>query len=171
MKQLFKVDLKDYDEGLPHFVRPSVRGIMIKDGRLAVVYSKKFDYYKYAGGGIEAGEDHKAALIREISEETGLTVIPESIREFGSFLRIQKSRYAENTVFEQENFYYLCETEDEAASQHLDEYESDEGFTLEYAKPEHIIEVNRTHDHHGYDEMLIEREAMMTEYIMKNGYI
>ena len=169
MKQLFKIDLKDYDENLPRFRRPSVRGIIMKDGKLAVVYSKKYDYYKYAGGGIEAGEEHKETLIREIAEETGLKVIPDTIREFGSFVRIHKSRFNENEIFEQENFYYLCETEDTIGEQDLDEYENDEGFTLEYAEPSHIIEVNRTHDHFGYDAMLIEREAMITEYIMTKG--
>lgn len=171
MKQLFKIDLKDYDESFPHFRRPSVRGIIKKDGKLAVVYSRKYDYYKYAGGGIEEGEDHKTALIREISEETGLKVIPGSIKEYGVFTRIHKSKYNEKEVFEQDNYYYLCETEENIGSQNLDEYESEEGFTLEYAEPGHIIEVNRTHDHFGYDAMLIEREAMMTEHIMSNGAI
>ena len=171
MKQLFKIDLKDYNEDAPRFIRPSVRGIIIKNGRLAVVYSKKYDYYKYAGGGIESGEDHKTALIREVAEETGLKVIPESIREYGLFTRIHKSRYNENEVFEQDNFYYLCETKNNIGEQNLDEYESDEGFTLEYTEPEHIIEVNRTHEHFGYDAMLIEREAMITEHIMANGAI
>ena len=171
MKQLFKIDKKDYDENWKRFIRPSVRGIMLKDGKLGMVYSQKYNYYKFAGGGIEAGEDHKTALIREIAEETGLNVIPESITEYGSFQRIQKSLYEENVIFEQDNYYYLCKTNNSIGSQALDEYEHDEGFRLEYVKPEYVIEVNRKGDHFDYDALLIEREAMMAEHIMNNIHL
>lgn len=106
MKQLFIMDQKDYKDTYTRFKRPSVRGIIIKDKKVAMVYSCKFDYYKFPGGGINSNEDHIQTLIREVSEETGLEVITSSIREYGSVLRIQKSRFAENEIFEQENFYY-----------------------------------------------------------------
>lgn len=167
MKKLFTIDLKDYADDMKRFRRPSVRAIIMKNGRTALVHSLKYDYYKFPGGGIEDGESHESALIREVREETGLAVRPETIREFGSVLRIQKSLYAENTIFEQENFYYFCETDDEILSQNLDVYESDEQFTLEYTETEKAIEVNRTHEHFGYDSALIEREAMVLEKLLR----
>lgn len=107
MRELFVIDLKDYDLELKRFRRPSVRGIIFKDKKIAMVYSQKYDYYKFPGGGIEAGESHNIALIREVLEETGLKIIPDSINEYGYVLRIQKSTYNENEIFEQENYYYL----------------------------------------------------------------
>lgn len=59
MRQLFKIDLQDYEENDRVFSRPSARGIIL--------------------------------LIREVREEVGLIVIPESIFEFGSVMRRQKS--------------------------------------------------------------------------------
>lgn len=41
MKQLFCIDLKDYDEGDSIFRRPSARAIILKDGKISLVYSKK----------------------------------------------------------------------------------------------------------------------------------
>ena len=167
MKRLFIMDSKNYTDDMPHHVRPSARGIIFNaDNKIAMVHSLKYDYYKFPGGGIRSGEDNVQALIREVSEETGLTVIPESVQEFGSVLRIQLSQYEENTVFEQENFYYTCKVDSSLDSQHLDDYELDEGFTLEFVVPEHAILVNRTHDHQDYDEKLIEREALVLEYII-----
>lgn len=55
-----------------------------------MVYSKKYHYYKFPGGGIEIGEFMEDALIREVSEETGLCVIRNSIQEYGQVHRIQK---------------------------------------------------------------------------------
>ena len=46
-------------------------------------------------------------MIREVKEEVGLTVIPESVAEFGYVHRIQKGKH--EPVFIQDNFYYLCD--------------------------------------------------------------
>ena len=171
MRELFRMDLKDYDINLKRFKRPSVRGIIIKDDKIAMVYSHKYDYFKFPGGGIESDEDVITTLKREILEETGLTVIDSSIQEYGSVLRIQKSRVAENEIFEQENFYYLCQTEESLIDQKLDDYELDEGFELKYVYPKHAILVNRTHFHDIYDLMLIERESKVLECLIKDKLI
>ena len=170
MKRIITMDKKDYTPDMPRFRRPSVRAVIIRDGMAAMVYSRKFDYYKFPGGGIENEESHMEALIREVSEETGLTIIPGTVREYGSVLRVQRSNVDNNVVFEQENFYYLCETEDGCGSQDLDEYENDEGFMLQFVNPDHAIEVNRTHDHYGYDQQMLEREAKVLDHLKENGY-
>ena len=171
MDRLFIMDAQDYDPSLKRFRRPSARGIIIKDGRLAMVHSIQYNYYKFPGGGIKSGESPESALIREVTEETGLTVIPESVKEFGSVLRIQLSAYDDQTIFEQENFYYLCDTKDMLQEQSLDDYESEEGFTLEYVLPETVIDVNKNADHGSYDRHLIEREAKVTEYLLSKELI
>jgi len=171
MKLLFTIDLKDYEETYSRFKRPSVRGIIIKDKKVAMVYSNKYDYYKFPGGGIEKNEKHISTLIREISEETGLKVSETSIREYGSVLRIQKSRFTENEIFEQENFYYLCNVESAIHSQSLDQYELDEGFELRYVSAAEAININRIHDHSNYDSILIERESRVLEFLIKDGLL
>ena len=123
MKRLFEVDLKDYDGCSKVFRRPSARAIIIKRDKIALVYATNEKYYKFPGGGIHEDEDIRDALIREVKEEVGLSVIPASIIEFGSVLRRQKSDRDDDTVFEQENYYFFCEVKDEAGDQNLDEYE------------------------------------------------
>ena len=168
MRRLFIMDQKDYDNSWNRYKRPSVRGIIIKNNKVAMVYSRKFDYYKFPGGGIENGEDHITTLKRELTEETGLTISENTITEYGSALRIQKSRFVENEIFEQENFYYFCGTVSDAGKQALDEYEADEGFELQFVEPEYAISVNRTHDHSDYDVHLIERESRVLESLVKD---
>lgn len=171
MERLFIMDMKNYDNSLPRYRRPSVRGIIIRDGKVAMVYSRKYSYYKFPGGGIESGEDHITALVREVREETGLTVDTDSIRELGSVLRVQLSQYSPDTIFEQENYYYLCEVTGTASAQKLDDYELDEGFTLRYVTPQEAIETNRCTDHGNYDTALIEREARVLEHLMEKELI
>lgn len=66
MRCLFIMDQKDYDESWKRFTRPSVRGIIIINGYVAMVYSCKFDYYKFPGGGIENDETHPDTLKRDM---------------------------------------------------------------------------------------------------------
>jgi len=77
-----------------------------------------------------ARESAADALIREISEEAGLTVIPDSIREYGCVHRIQKSTVKEDECFVEDNYYFPCAAEEGVSPQKLDDYESDEQFAL-----------------------------------------
>ena len=169
MRLLFELDTKDYDPNGVPFVRPSVRGIIIRDGRVAMVHSLKYDYYKYPGGGIEPGETMEDALIREVAEESGLSVIPGSIREYGLVHRVQKSDRAD--FFVQDNYYFHCDVEGAVKSQHLDDYEAEERFTLEFVEPMHAIRTNREKDHGPKDPIMLERESRVLEMLMQEGYI
>ena len=145
MRELFTIDLKNYKENGTVGKRPSVRGIIIKDGKIAMMHSLKYDYYKLPGGGIEEGEELRDTLVREVKEESGLVVKKETIKEFGYVRRIEKGLFED--IFMQENYYFLCDVEDEVSSQELDDYEAEEGFTLEFVTPEQAINVNNTGDH------------------------
>ena len=72
MRTLFTIDLKNYNKNGTKFERPSARAIIIKDGKLAMIHSLKYDYYKFPGGGIKNGEEKENALVREVLEEAGL---------------------------------------------------------------------------------------------------
>lgn len=169
MEQLFEIDLHDYEEGDAVFSRPSARGIIFKDNKIALVYSKKEKYYKFPGGGIHRDEDKKSALCREVQEEVGLVVIPETIQEFGSVLRRQKSDQSQHTIFEQENFYYTCQVKDEAVEQNLDEYEKEAEFVLQYVELDKAIEVNgRYTSDVFFNEIMIKREKRVLEIIKEN---
>lgn len=168
MRLLFELDKKDYDIHGKAFVRPSVRGIIIQDGKIAMVHSLKYNYYKFPGGGIENNESQIETLIREVQEEAGLVVIPETIKEYGLVHRIQKGKI--EPVYIQDNFYYLCQTEPTIISQHLDDYEADERFTLEFVEPQTAIEANREKDHGPKDPIMLEREAKVLECLIRDGF-
>lgn len=171
MRCLFEIDLKDYEGCTKVFRRPSARAIILKGDRIALVYATEEKYYKFPGGGIHDDEDKKEALIREVREETGLNVIPESIREYGSVLRKQKSEKADDTVFEQKNYYYLCETEDTCGAQDLDEYEKDAGFMLVYADIDEAIKTNGLFTSDSkVDEIMIDRERRVLEMIKEEFF-
>ena len=170
MKRLFVIDLKDYDENWERSKRPTVRAIIQVDDKLAMVHNEKYDYYAFPGGGIEEGENFHQALIREVKEEVGLIVIPETIEEFGSALRLNSSHRFEKTIFEQENFYYKCKVYDAISEQMLDEEEAEEGFSLVFVSPEEALRKNRYDDHkEDNGGIWIERESRILEILIKEN--
>lgn len=106
-------------------------------------------------------------MIREVKEETGLSVIPDTIEEFGSVLRLNNSHRYENTIFEQENFYYKCKTYDFVEEQKLDEGELEEKFVLEFVTPEEALAKNRRDCHDDENGGIwIERESKILEILI-----
>ena len=166
LKELFSIDLKDYNPNDSVFRRPSARAIIVKNNIIALVYSVKEKYYKFPGGGIKDGEDMTDALAREVKEEVGLIVKPESISEFGSVIRRQKSNYTENTIFEQENYYFWCECEEKVVDQNLDDYEKEAEFALRYVDIDEAIKVNSEYRSDDFfNEIMIRREKKVLEMI------
>lgn len=167
MRHLFTIDTHDYDPCGSVEVRPSVRGIILRDGKVLMVYSRKYDYYKFPGGGIEPGEGMDQALSREVREETGFAVAPGSIREYGLVHR--RSRGETTDLFVQDNYYYLCDVT-RNMGQRLDDYEADEGFTPEFVTPEQAIETNRFHDHGGKWSIVQLRDSRVLELLVAEGF-
>ena len=171
MRLLFEIDLKNYDKNGKAFIRPSARAIIIKDNKVYMVHSLVYDYYKFPGGGIEKNESNIDALIRETAEEAGLVVIKNSIKEYGYVHRIQKSDHQGISMFIQDNYYYLCDVEEDRINQKLDDYEDFEKFTLELIEPKIAINTNRYKNHGPKDQNMLEREAKVLELLIKEGYL
>ncbi|MBE9528067.1 MAG: NUDIX hydrolase [Proteobacteria bacterium] len=62
-----------------------VAGLIIRDRRLLLVRNAKYSVERIEppGGKVEAGETREGALVREVTEETGLTVQSQSY--FGAY--------------------------------------------------------------------------------------
>lgn len=168
MRLLFTMDDHDHAGCTRVLVRNSARSIIRAGGKLAMVYSRKYDYYKFPGGGIESGETPVDAMLRETREEAGLLVRPETVREYGFVHRVEK--HGEER-FVQDNFYYLCEVRPQAVLPQLDDYESEEAFTLAWVAPEQVIEKNRRATNSPYPPAMLEREARVVECLLEEGLL
>lgn len=171
MRLLFEMDMHDYADCTGIFVRNSARSIIICGKKIAMIHSLKYDYYKFPGGGIEGEESPVDAMMRETREEAGLVVKPETVREYGYVHRIQKSDSDPSECFVQDNFYYLCEAEDEAVSQCLDNYEAAESYALELVDPILAMQKNRNVQGSLYNPKMFEREARVLEMLVSEGLL
>lgn len=86
--------------------RTAVRGIICQNGKYLVILGKQGDC-KFPGGGMEQGEFLFGTLTREVLEETGCHVNPDSIRE--GFLVHEKTKRQAEEVLVMDSYYYFCE--------------------------------------------------------------
>lgn len=166
MKLLYDFDKHDYNELSKISHREAVRAIIIKNGKIAMVRSNKEGFYKFPGGGIKQDESHQEALIREAREETGLCIIPDSIREFGYIRERRKSTMFENEIFEHHSYYYFAEADDEISQQELDGYEEELEFVLEFTDIENAKNVNAELGEKYYSDFLL-REVKALELLQE----
>ena len=127
MRELFQMDRQDYNPEGKVYERPSAKAIILKDGKILLNHIAKYDCYEFPGGGIEAGETPEQALQREVAEETGQIVVPDSVREFGIVIRRQKDSMDPDGLFEQKVYYYFCDVTGETVPRRPDEHEIVEG--------------------------------------------
>ena len=161
MRELFVLDKKNYDPNGTVGRRPSVRGIIRKDEKIAMMHSKKYNYYKLPGGGMESEESLEETLIREVREESGLIVKPETIKEFGYVRRIEKGRFED--IFIQDNYYFICEMQPVAMQPQPEDYEAEEQFVLEFVPIEHAMKINESADHLEKDDIITFRGMLERE--------
>lgn len=53
------------------FFRRAVRGVVLRQSEILLLYTARYDDYSLPGGGVDEGESLEAAMVRELGEETG----------------------------------------------------------------------------------------------------
>ena len=167
MPLLAVFDDRGYDPHWPVRHRTAVRCIIRESGLVAMVKSQVRGFYQFPGGGLEPGEDYLDALIREVREEVGLTILPDSVCPFGFTREIRSSRYDRSTVFDQTSRYYFATHTGPVLPPMLDDYERDLGYELEWVAPETAYQVNvDLAAHYNRKSKFVLREAYVLATLM-----
>jgi 8-oxo-dGTP pyrophosphatase MutT (NUDIX family) len=161
--QVHIFDDKNYNPSWRRIEREAVRAVIVRGSRIALVKSRKESFYKFPGGGIQPGETHLETLCRETREETGLHIIPDSVREFGLLREIRRGLYGEE-IFDQKSYYYLADVS-HRSTQELDDYEAELGYELVWPGIEEAYRVNISLSG-NYQTSFLQREAYMLKLLM-----
>jgi 8-oxo-dGTP pyrophosphatase MutT (NUDIX family) len=151
--------------------RNAVRAIIFDQDQLFMIYSKKNGDYKFPGGGLKKGEDHRTALIREIKEESGVeNVIIE--KAFGKVIEYDLPIEEEYDLFKMTSRYFLCNIGSVFGIQRLDPYEIDLGFTACWVSIDQALNTNRALLREKYSEMprWVQRETFVLEKLKNWSY-
>ena len=160
MKTLYILDKHNYSDDMEEFERFAVRAVIIRDGKIAMQRAGE-GYYKILGGGIDKGETREKALAREVREEAGLIVIPESIRECGKVIEKRLDIFDDHKIYHCHTYVYFCDVEEQQVEAQMTESEKALDYDLAWATPAEIIEANRAF----LDKEWIARDTRIVELI------
>lgn len=121
--------------------RPSVYGLLIKDGK--ILLSRQWDGYDFPGGGLNLGETLEEAVVREFWEETGLKVKPlRVLHAETSFYKPHHSNdNGQETYWNCQLIYFAVELiGGELSIANIDEFEK------EYLGPPEWLDINNLSD-------------------------
>lgn len=141
MRVLACFDEKNYEDAVKVYEKYNIRGIIVKDGKLAMQRSFAGEY-KIPGGGVEPGESYEEALSRELLEEVGLVLVKDSMKELGEITEIRKDIFEPDTKYVCHSLFFACKVTDERFPIHPTESEIKRGYHLEWATPEDICHTN-----------------------------
>jgi len=86
--------------------RPSAYAIIVNDGKMLLVNTRRTGKYFFPGGAVEIGESLKAALRREVREETGIEI------EVGELFQFKENFFYNDPIDEAYHtfaFIFICE--------------------------------------------------------------
>jgi 8-oxo-dGTP pyrophosphatase MutT (NUDIX family) len=146
--------------------RTAVRGVILHGRNLLMIYSSNVGDYKFPGGGVDEGETHTQALIREIQEECGTTVLHIGA-EIGAVIEYDTPVENDYDVFKMTSYYYQCEIQDGFGAQKLDGYEQDLGFKPVWIDIDDSIQLNKELLYTDKSPRWLKREIFVLEYIQK----
>lgn len=115
MRLLGKNDKNDYKKGSRIIKRIGVRSIIVEDDKIYLSYSKRNNFYKLPGGGVNKGESIIDALKRETLEEVGITIDPKYIKRYGLYIDKWRSVRLNDgdAIWLQKSFVFLCKRKGE----------------------------------------------------------
>lgn len=167
MKQLLLIDEKNYDPTLPVINRIAVRGIFTVHNKLVFIESDSGEL-KIPGGGMEENESDLQTLIREVQEETGYIVKPDSVTAFGEIIERRLAKY-EPMIWNQINRLYFCEVEETQTSCNYSQHEQNLGYKIAYYTLEEALEHNNKYLTELGEKPENEREYQILKLIEKQS--
>ena len=144
MERLLLLDAKDYDDDMDVWARIAVRGIVFIGDKLLLLNDNKGEV-SLPDGGQDEGESDADTLIREIREETGYSVIPDTIRPFEYIKEKRRDfkSYHDDRIFNQISRLYFCEVSAECGETQLSKQEKIYGMRTAMYTLDEAIAKNR----------------------------
>lgn len=149
--------------------RPSVRGIIQNpDGSLFMIGTVLHGDRCFPGGGVEKGESHVDALVRELKEEAGFITDRASVRFYAQVDLYYPAKKDPGKQMHQINYFYLVRGEKGAQVQ-LSENESREGVFACDLSAREALAIDRTLLDRPWP--WISRAVFILENLLRDGIV
>jgi len=165
LRSTYHPDIKDKHG--TSFNRKATRAIVMRGDEILLLYTERYHDYSLPGGGIDDGEQHECALVRELREETGAHNVT-NIRALGLYEEYRPWYKADFDIVHMESYCYYCDIDEELKEPELEQHEIQNGMTPKWMNIHEAIKHNEqtiaTSEKKG---MSIERETFLLKLIVK----
>jgi len=146
----------------PIIYKDAVRAIILKKGKILLVFSEESKEFKFPGGGVRELEGRESALRRKVLKEIGLEV--NSINEsLGYVDQIYNDVYDEKKYFFLRSYYFFCELFSVDIAPNFQIIEKGFKFVPVWVTIDEAIEINQLKNDIGSEYNWTEREL----YVLK----
>ncbi len=152
-----------------YVLRKAARGVLIKDGNIALMHVTNKNYYKLPGGGLEENESIEEGFKREILEETGYKCELMSI-DGACPVAIE---YLDKLKIFHISYVLFAKTVGEPVEiAHTDDEISD-GFVLEWVSLSEVLTImdNNSGDDDYQIKFIQKRDRAIVNYFISEGLI
>lgn len=141
-------------------IKNASRAFIIKDNKVAILYSRKYDAYITPGGGVDANESLEDACVREAKEETGFLVKP--VKQ----VAILDCNYPRIRIIHN---YFICDVVEESTNTSRTEHEIDQDLEVRWLNYKEVKDAFSTHTESDKYDIWMQREyvvlAALREYL------
>lgn len=151
------------------FTRIATRAIVIKNQKILLMFTERYNDYSLPGGGVDSNEALIDGLKRELSEETGAKGI-HNIQPFGLYeeYRPHKSTkyFTDGSMMHMLSYCYTCDIEDSLGENKLEDYEINNGMHVRWVDIQEAIDHNNeTMKNDAKQGLSIQRETYLMSKI------
>lgn len=151
------------------FTRETTRAIVIKNEKILLLYTPRYDDYSLPGGGIDNGESIEQGLKRELFEETGAQDI-QITGQLGMYQEYRPWYKDDYDIIHIKSYCYFCSVSDQFAKPCMELYEQQNGMQPKWMDINTAIAHNETtmamSDKQG---MSIQRETFLLKLIAQHA--